>query len=269
MVRSPLIWFGGKSKLASKLISLMPPHKTYVEVFGGAAHVLASKPLVSTEVYNDIDGDLVNFLLVLRDKRVELQHACSTLPYSRELFERWKGEELPKNNFERAVRWFYLNRSGIAKGNTQKTGWRHGREVNTARAYRHACDDLQNFARRMDHVMIECSDFAYILDAYDTDLTLFYLDPPYVGNEKQYQGGFDEIRHRELARTLQSIKGYAMVSYYPHPLVDELYPGWYRTTLDSVKTGRAGAGEKERSLELVLTNYEPAWQTTMFAEVDS
>jgi DNA adenine methylase len=107
--RSPLIWFGGKSKYAELIISRMPEHKKYVEVFGGAAHVIVQKPKVNHEVYNDIDGNLVNFIMTARDNPKELQDACESLPYSRELYEKWKKEEMPKDPFEKAVRFFYLN----------------------------------------------------------------------------------------------------------------------------------------------------------------
>jgi DNA adenine methylase len=61
IARSPLIWFGGKGKVAHEIINRMPEHKVYVEPFGGAAHVLSQKPPASNEVYNDIDGELVKF----------------------------------------------------------------------------------------------------------------------------------------------------------------------------------------------------------------
>jgi DNA adenine methylase len=35
MTRSPLIWFGGKGKVAHHIIQRMPAHKTYIEPFGG------------------------------------------------------------------------------------------------------------------------------------------------------------------------------------------------------------------------------------------
>lgn len=116
--------------------------------------------------------------------------------------------------------------------------------------------------------MIECRDFPYVIESNDSVDAFFYCDPPYVGWEKQYQGAFNESRHRELARALSGIKGRAMVTYYPHPLIKELYDGWHKTTLESVKTGRTGAGVKERSFEIVLTNYEPVIQESLFGALE-
>ena len=66
-MRSPLVYFGGKSRLAPKLIKLFCKHKCYVEPFGGAASVLFAKKPSEIEIYNDIDDNVVNFFRVLRD----------------------------------------------------------------------------------------------------------------------------------------------------------------------------------------------------------
>ncbi|KAJ0073366.1 DNA adenine methylase [Bacillus altitudinis] len=132
MTRSPLIWFGGKAKYAELIINKMPGHKVYVEPFGGAAHVIAHKPKGGHEVYNDIDGNVVNFLMQVRKNPKAMQSACESIPYSRQLYEQWKAEDYPKDDFERAVRWFYMNRSGISKGNAEnvpQTGWRHSTQT--------------------------------------------------------------------------------------------------------------------------------------------
>lgn len=92
-VRSPLIWFGGKGKTAHHIIGRMPPHSCYVEPFGGAAHVIAQKKPVPSEVYNDIDGEVVNFLMVAISESERLQEACDNLPYSRLIYEKWKREQ--------------------------------------------------------------------------------------------------------------------------------------------------------------------------------
>jgi DNA adenine methylase len=259
VAKSPLIWFGGKGKVAQKIIQHMPQHKVYVEPFGGAAHVISQKPQMYHEVYNDIDGELVNFLLVAREHTEKLIHACETLPYSRELYERWKSEEFPPDPFERAVRFFYLNRSGIAKGNgpgTAKTGWRHSTSSsqNPAVGYQSACREIEQFAKRMRGVMIEHDDFRTIIKKYDSPDTLFYVDPPYIGKEKYYAGGFTEQDHRDLAELLNRIQGKAIVSYYDDPLLLEIYPGWRRETFESFK--QVVNGDNCFAEELLLMNFD-------------
>ena len=61
-------YIGGKYNLLKALLPLVPRHHIYVEVFGGAANLLFNKPPSPVEVYNDIDGELVNLFLVVRDR---------------------------------------------------------------------------------------------------------------------------------------------------------------------------------------------------------
>ncbi len=256
---SPLIWFGGKGKTAKYIINKMPPHDCFVDLFGGAAHVIAQKPPITNEVYNDIDGEVVNFLLVARTEPERLTQACESLPYSRALYEKWKREKPPEDDFERAVRFFFINRSGIAKGNSDSafstnTGWRHSREHNTARTYQSACKAIKNFAERMKTVMIDNRDFREVVPVYDSPTTLFYVDPPYIGREKYYAGGFDEQDHRELAEMMNNLQGKAIISYYDHPLLDELYPNWKREKFQAAR--QVVNGHNNIATEMILMNYE-------------
>ncbi|MBA4535126.1 DNA adenine methylase [Brevibacillus halotolerans] len=258
MARSPLIWFGGKGISAGNIINYMPEHKKYVEPMCGALHVLSQKERVYHEVVNDIDSDLINFLLIARDHKEELAKACITLPYSRELYERWKREPLPKDEFERAVRFFYLNRSGISKGNAPgaKPGWRHSTKSiqNPAVGYQSACSRIDEFAERLRGVMIEHGDFRTIIEKYDTPDTLFYVDPPYIGREKYYAGNFNETDHRDLAYMLNNIKGKAIVSYYDEPVLKELYKGWRREMFQSFR--QVLHSSDAYAEELLLMNFD-------------
>lgn len=264
--RSPLIWFGGKSKIAHHIISKMPNHTCYVEPFGGAAHVIAQKPPVYSEVYNDIDGEVVNFLMVAINEPDRLQQACDALPYSRSLYDKWKREQPPDDDFTRAVRFFYINRSGIAKGNSDSvfstdTGWRHSKEHNTARTYRSACEIIPEFAKRMKSVMIDNRDFRDIIRVYDAPYTLFYVDPPYLGREKYYAGNFTEQDHRDLAEMLNKIQGKAIISYYDDPLLLELYPNWNRESFQAAR--QVVNGNNNTATELLLMNFDNG-QLTLF-----
>jgi DNA adenine methylase len=220
---SPIIWFGGKGKQADLIISKMPGHKVYIEPFGGAAHVISQKSRIGHEVYNDIDGIVVNFILQAVENTEELIQRCSVLPYSRELYERFKKEEMPRDPIEKAVRFFYLNRSAISKGNAEevpKTGWRHSTtsSQNPAMGYVNACEKIRTFAKRMQGVMIERLDFRKIIEKYDSEEALFYVDPPYVGREKFYAGSFSLKDHYELGELLNAAKGKVILSYYDDPI---------------------------------------------------
>ncbi len=74
--RPPVPYFGSKQRLAPWIVSLMPAHRVYVEPFGGSAAVLLTKAPSEIEILNDIDGDLVCFFRVLRDRPDELIRAC-------------------------------------------------------------------------------------------------------------------------------------------------------------------------------------------------
>ena len=118
-LRPPLRWFGGKQRLAGKLLTLIPPHTTYVEVFAGGAALFFAKEVSQLEVINDLDSGIVNLYRVLRDKEKfeEFRFRVALSPYSREEYEYcratwWQCED----DVEKARRWFVVTRqcfSGI------------------------------------------------------------------------------------------------------------------------------------------------------------
>src|SRR5260370_477219 len=105
MIERPVLrYHGGKFRIAPWVIEHFPPHRTYVEPFGGAAGVLLQKPRAYSEVYNDLDGDVVNFFRVLRDPAQldRLLQVCVATPYARVEFEdAWEPVDEP---IERARR---------------------------------------------------------------------------------------------------------------------------------------------------------------------
>lgn len=82
-IRPPFAYFGGKTTLASKIAALLPPHKHYVEPFAGSLAVLLAKDRAPHETVNDIDGNLMTFWKVLRDRPRELAEVCALTPHSR------------------------------------------------------------------------------------------------------------------------------------------------------------------------------------------
>ncbi|MDR9504739.1 DNA adenine methylase [Brevibacillus agri] len=271
--KSPLIWFGGKATILGHILELIEQvdHDTYNEPFGGSARVIAEKPPGKVDVYNDINDDAVNFLMVVNEDPERFYQAVKKLPYSRSLFEQWQEELFHYrrrggyiSNFDRAVRFFYVNRLGIYGGGlNHKSGFKHSPKHNSPKSYQGVCERIHEFADRMRLVIIERHDFRDNIKTYDTPRTLHYVDPPYVGSEHRYPGDFDENDHRDLAKLLNKAKGKVILSYYDCDLVRELYPGWYRKEIKAKKnTVVSGEGyTRPDATELLLMNYKPMEQS--------
>ncbi|MEY6717541.1 DNA adenine methylase [Enterobacter hormaechei] len=155
-IKHPAIrYHGGKFRLASWIISHFPEHRCYVEPFGGGASVLLKKQASEAEVYNDLDGDVVNLFRVLRNPETakQLIEACTLTPYSRDEFN--CAYEDSDNRVEQARRLIVratmgFGSAGATKG---KTGFRLDTKRNSATAQR-------IWARQPDNLAAVASRFA-------------------------------------------------------------------------------------------------------------
>lgn len=86
-ISSPIKWWGGKKYQLKHILPLIPQHTCYVEVFGGARHVFFAKPPSEVEIYNDLDGRLVNFFLCLKYHPTALMAEIDTILHSREMYK--------------------------------------------------------------------------------------------------------------------------------------------------------------------------------------
>jgi DNA adenine methylase len=213
-LRSPIQWFGGKQLLAKKLLPLIPEHHTYVEPFGGGGSILLGKEPSPVEVYNDLDGDLVNFFRVLRDPAqfADFYQRAWLSPYSREEFNFCKAH-LNDDPYptERARRFFVLARfsfSGLVGNSFGLTVTHSSRGMaGHASSYKNVLCMLPLISERLSRVEIECNDFRKILSTYDTENTFFYLDPPYVPSTRRaggYRCEMTEDDHMELIELLRN-----------------------------------------------------------------
>ncbi len=260
-MRSPLVWLGGKGRLAERITPLLPKperHLTYVEPFCGGASILFSRHPAGIEVINDANGDLVHFFKTLRDDGDALREYLQGTPYSREVFEDWREvrdtASLPP--IERAARFFIMSRASFmaagATGGGHKPNWGFARmDDNRARAAMKLVDeDLLKVRDRLRRVYIEHSDALEVIARFDAPQTVFYCDPPYHLDTRSESGRYaDELEsHDELLDTLEEVQGMVALSGYPHPDYDRLeVAGWQRHdfTLECA-TGRTRGSRDNR-----------------------
>lgn len=247
--RPVLRYHGGKFRLRSWIVSNMPAHQAYVEPFGGAASVLMAKPRSQAEIYNDLDGAVVNVFKVLRDpiQSQELERLLRLTPFAREEFEGcYDGE--PTDPIERARRAIVKSFFGYGAGTVtrkDKTGFRggffNGRSFRlTSHHWVDYHDALQSFCARLQGVIIENRPALSVMESFDSPETLHYVDPPYVRATRgraarmDYRHEMTDDDHRELAVVLHRLQGMVILSGYPSDLYSGLYGhGWQQLFRES------------------------------------
>lgn len=84
-LKTPISYYGGKQRLAEKIISLIPAHGLYCEPFVGGAAVFFSKEPSDIEVLNDTNRELINFYKVVQQDFVGLEKEIRISLHSRDL----------------------------------------------------------------------------------------------------------------------------------------------------------------------------------------
>ncbi|WP_028320361.1 DNA adenine methylase [Desulfatiglans anilini] len=215
-MNSPLAYIGGKSKLSKMIIEMMPEHKSYCEVFAGAALVFFRKPPSKYEVINDLDSDLVAFYRVLQNHLEEFLRQFKWVLASREWFEDWK-RQLPAGgltDIQRAARYYYVQRlcfGGRVRGRTFGTAPMSRPRINLVRIE----EELSEVHLRLAAVTIENLSWQNFIKKYDRSETLFYLDPPYF-KAPFYAHNLVLADYQEMAEILGGIKSRFILSINDH-----------------------------------------------------
>ena len=225
--------------MAAEIVALMPPHRSYLEPFFGSGAVLFNKPPSAIETVNDIDGDIVNFFQILREKPDELARLISLTPYARDVFD-----DAHKNRgtepLDRAYR--FAIRSKMAHGykSNTKTGFKidtYGRERSyCVDGWNRLPQDLMEAAERLKGVQIESRPALQVIRKFNHDNVLIYADPPYLLNTrggKQYRHEMTEQDHVDLLAALLQHKGPVILSGYPSEMYDRELKHWHRITRKS------------------------------------
>lgn len=244
-------WIGGKRALREDILALFPEDvERYIEVFGGAGWVLFGKEKKKSqlEVLNDMDGDLINLYRCVKYHCSALQEELQWLLSSRELYYDFKDHMNCRGltDIQRAARFYYLVK--ISFGSDRRTF------ATSAKCIDHGIEYLDKVKERLKGVVIEQKDFADLINVYDREKALFYLDPPYVGTEKYYNVFFSKEDHYRLKDALEKIKGKFILSYNNDAFIRGLYAGCTIREI-SRKNTLASQGNQKDYAELIITNF--------------
>lgn len=255
-MRPALRYHGGKFRIAPWVMGFFPLHTCYVEPFGGAAGVLLQKPRAYAEVYNDLDGDVVNFFRVLQDLelRTQLLDRLVLTPYARVEFEKaWRPA---RGQVERARRLAIRAQMGFGSGGATKgsTGFRIDtkREYGTAQSlWASYPEAIAEAGQRLAGVLIENRPAIEVMKAHDAPDTLHFVDPPYVLSTRNkrasaprgvYKHEMTDSDHSQLLEALGALTGMVVLSGYESDLYADQLEGWQRHTTEArISAGRGSS----------------------------
>jgi DNA adenine methylase len=272
-VKPPFPYYGGKQMLAERIIPLLPDHRHYVEPYAGSLAVLLAKSRAPFETVNDLDGDLVNFWRVLRERRRDLERACRLTPHARaEHAAALDAVDVPATDpVERARRTWVLLTQGQSGGTARRTGWRFfanpaGSTFSMPQYLDAYCNRFGPAVARLHGVSLECRPAVEMVERYGKHAeVLLLVDPPYVHSTRKgigYRHEMTDDDHRELAAALQQTKAAVVLSGYPSPLYDlELFPDWHRIEMSA---GTGNGGEWRDRTEVLWSNRPFATAPSLF-----
>jgi len=234
----------------------------YVEPYCGAASIFWHlDPPRKVEVLNDLYGEIINLFRVLQDRESfeELAHRLTWTPYS--LAEFRKALLINFDNSDPVTAaWatFVRQNQGFAGKSKTEGHWSKAITCSsrgmagTANKWRGRLFLLDTWHDRLSRVQLDSRDALDVIKYWDTENTVFYLDPPYVAATRSigshnnvYNHETDDAHHEKLIDLLLGLKGQAVLSGYDSPLYARLVDaGWERAEF---KTGCYAAGRTRGS----------------------
>ena len=237
-MRAAFHYLGSKQRMVPTLRRLLPDKVDfYIEPFFGSGAVLFSRQPSPSEAVNDIDGRIVNFFRVLRERPDELVEVLRLTPWARDEWEACN--ESTDDPLEAARRWFVLSwQSRISSGSGS---WRSG--INATRpksgqtiSWRDSQEVLLDISRRLHHVSVDNMDALDFIRKWNkkklVGTALVYADPPYPVDTRggafyaSENGGDNEsVDHAALLELMIESDAMCAMSSYPNGLYEEMLGG--------------------------------------------
>jgi len=242
MAKSCLPWIGGKCAQWKRLKDYLPYTDTFIDVFGGGGNVILNKhPESKKNIYNDKDGNIVNFFRVCRENTDELIRQLEFTPYSREEYEnarqRLLVEKSVTDEMERARLFCVCLFQCFGKKIGEKQAWSKcqvksssGSNINT---FNNIGDRIKLIASKFKNIHIENLDYSDLIDRYTylNNESLLYVDPPYYGTD-YYNISFSREDQENLIKKLHNHNGLVCISNYDSELYQDYLKDWVKIEWD-------------------------------------
>lgn len=251
---------GSKWGLAPQYAQLFPPHKTFVDVFGGTGALLARKSASDVEVFNDLDADVINVFRVIQSRQYhKLVRLIQGTHNTQQQYERCRA--ILDDPSESPVRkaWSFITCGYIGLNIHPCITRNYDNSLKGTSRLKNCPAYLAEWRKRLKNVVVANEPWQEIIEKHDSENTVFVCDPPYMPgvlctlSKKYYQHNFTTDDHVELLETIQQVKGRVVVCGYNHPAYLRRLWHWRQ---ESFPVKKALTGKRSARQEQVWLNYD-------------
>lgn len=250
---------GGKSRVAQKLVKLIPEHKTFCEVFAGGAAVFFVKEPSEIEVLNDSDSEIAFVYKFMKNLTENQIGDLKKLKWDSDkgYFDHLKKTKTA-SDINRFHKFIYLNRFSygkMMKNYLNPKDPQHSSIVNR----------ISELHERLKNSKIHCEDYLNVIKKYDSPTTFFFLDPPYP-EEWPVEGAFSFDDLKKMEQVLKNIKGKFLLTLNILPQIKEMFKSFNIRKLKFPRTLQKQDNWSHHEYELLIANYDI--RNIKFSELD-
>jgi len=251
-VHSPFRYPGNQIYALDTLLSLIPEHRYYAEPFCGGASTFFGKPKAKCNWLNDVDYELIDTYIAIRDQPEKLIVTLTGEEVSEKRYNHLRTEFIPRNGFETAVRWFYLNRTSRIE--TMSRFWERDDKITPLPT--DWTNSILECSKKLQGVRLTSGDFEKVVNEAPEGSFLF-IAPPYSIHHSSVQNRlhkypFEKESHFRLANALKLLDGKVkfLVTYNDHEELRRMYSWGEHIAISNLPN------KPPQKEEIVIMNYK-------------
>lgn len=258
-LKTPISYYGGKQQLLSRILPIIPVHKTYCEPFFGGGSVFFAKEPSEVEIINDINKQVVNFYRIAKQQFKALKSELEVTLYAEEQYQQARRIYFEKEESSEVLRaWSLFLLSQQTFLHIIDNSWAFSKSRNVAKTFQNKKQMFdERYVKRLETTQIFCRDAIRVILNADSPDTFHFIDPPYVGTNCGHYEGYRLEDLEKLLTTCAGLEGKFLLTHFPNESIANYAKqnGWYQIEYRMHKSSSAKADNEK--VEVFTINYTP------------